>query len=49
MEAEPTPDELNRFLARVMEIEEKYAFTRKGQDSARRAELKTLVDEFADE
>ena len=49
LEADPTPEELNRFLSRVMEIEEKYAFTRKGQDSARKAELRALVDDLIDE
>lgn len=34
------------FLFRVIEIEEKYAFSKKGQESARKQELRDLLDEF---
>ncbi len=49
MDSEPTPQELSRFLSRVIEIEEKYAYTRKGQESSRKGELRSLVEEILEE
>jgi hypothetical protein len=39
-------DTVTKFLYRVIEIEEKYAFVKKGQDSLRREELLTALDKF---
>lgn len=39
-------DEVNRFLARVIEVEEEFAFAKKGQDSARKEKLRELLEEF---
>ncbi len=41
-----TDETVEKFLSRVMEIEENFAFTRKGQDSSRKEELRKLLDEF---
>ncbi len=46
MTKSPTESEVASFLMRVMEIEEKYAFAKKGQDSARKDELRNLLDEL---
>lgn len=46
MSTEPTPQQVNEFLSRVMEIEEKYAFAKKGQESARKDDLRGLLDDF---
>lgn len=46
MEANTAPETVAKFLQRVIEVEEKYAFVKKGQDTARRDELKSLLDEF---
>lgn len=46
MNQETTNDEVNEFLSRVMEIEERYAFAKKGQESARKDDLRNLLDDF---
>jgi len=46
MKQETTNDEVNEFLSRVMEIEERYAFAKKGQESARKDDLRNLLDDF---
>lgn len=46
MTTEPTDEDVGKFLTRVIEVEEKYAFTKKGQDTPRKDELKALLDEF---
>ena len=46
MDENPSTDEVNRFLSRVIEIEEQFAFAKKGQDSARKDKLRELLDEF---
>lgn len=45
----PKPDDVNRFLARVIEAEEHFAFAKKGQDSARKEKLRNILDEFCEE
>jgi hypothetical protein len=46
MTTEPTPQQVNEFLSRVMEIEEKYAFAKKGQETNRKDDLRNLLDDF---
>jgi len=46
MSEEPSTNEVNKFLARVIEIEEQFAFAKKGQDSARKDKLRELLEEF---
>ena len=46
MENEPTQELVEKFLTRVMEVEEKYAFARKGQDSSRKEEIANLLEDF---
>lgn len=41
------PDLVDKFLARVIEIEENYAFVKKGQDTSRREELMKALDEVS--
>ena len=46
MENGSSQEQITKFLHRVIEVEEKYAFVKKGQDSARREELSNLLDEM---
>ena len=46
MSVEISEEQLMAFLKRVIEIEEKYAFAKKGQDTARKTELRDLLDDF---
>ncbi len=48
MTTEPSSEDVNEFLARVMEIEQKYAFDKKGQDSKRKDDLRALLEEFCE-
>ena len=41
---EPDPEIVERFLRRVISIEERYAFEANGQVSARRTEINILLD-----
>lgn len=44
MTAEPSAEDVEKFLTRVMEVEEKYAFTNKGKDTDRKEELRSLLE-----
>ena len=46
MDNEPSEEEVGKFLKRVIETEEKYAFAKKGQETARREDIKSLLEEF---
>lgn len=46
MNETPSDDEVKSFLLQVIEIEQKYTFLKKGQDTARKDELRNLLDEF---
>lgn len=46
MEENLGADTVSKFLERVIEVSEKYAFVKKGQDTARREEIKNLLDDF---
>ena len=46
MTAEPTDKEVNQFLTRVIQTEEKYAFVKKGRETDRKEELRVLLEEF---
>jgi len=46
MEEEVSSDTIDKFLTRVMEIEENYAFARKGQESSRKEEIKNLLEDI---
>jgi len=46
MEYEPTPEIIEKFLFRVIEIEESPVYLKKGQDSARKDEINKALDEF---
>ena len=46
METEMNPQTVEKFLFRVIEIEENPAFLKSGQDSARREKIVKLLDEY---
>ena len=46
MADEPTPETVEKFLFRVIEIEESPVYSNKGQDSARKDEINKALDEF---
>ena len=46
METETEAQIVEKFLFRVIEIQENPAFLKKGQDSARREEIEKLLDEY---
>lgn len=46
MEDAPSSEIVEKFLFRVIEIEESPVFLKKGQDSARKDEINKALDEF---
>jgi hypothetical protein len=46
MEQKIEEEKINLFLSRVIEIEEKYAFAKQGQNSARKDELRNVLEEM---
>lgn len=46
MTESPSDDDVKSFLLRVIEIEQKYTFVKKGQDTLRKEDLRNLLDEF---
>ena len=46
MNTEPTSEDVEEFLTRVMAVEERYAFAKKAHESAKKDELRNLLDEF---
>ena len=46
MDNELSEEVIEKFLIRVIEVEEKYAFVRKGQESSRKKEIENLVEDF---
>lgn len=48
MEIVQTDELVDNFLKRVIELEERFSFARKGQESARKAELEKLLEEFCE-
>ncbi len=45
---EVNDEDVNKFLTRVMEIEEEFAFAKGGQDTPRKNKLRALLDEFCE-
>jgi hypothetical protein len=43
---EPRDEKVEKFLARVIDTEQVFAFTRRGEESARLSELRKLLEEF---
>lgn len=46
MDTELDPETIDKFLFRVIEIEESPAFSKKGQKSAKKDEINKVLDEF---
>ena len=46
MDVEPSLEDVEMFLSRVMEIEDKYAFSKKGRDTDRKEELRSLLEKM---
>ena len=46
MNTEPTSEDVDEFLTRVMEIEERYAFAKRAHESDKKEALRNLLDEF---